>query len=465
MSSNTHDAKGRKPDRVSPVREKALEIIYQINNRGAYANLALEKGLEGSELSLSDRNQVTEMVNGTIRMQKHLDWVLALFLQGEPAHQNAWFINILRLAVYQLLFMERIPAYACVNDAVTLTHRRVNRSMARATNAILRRLLREEDSLSYPPPDFPEFLAVYYSHPDWMVHQMLTELGAEETRRILEYNNLRPRLEFRCNRLKANRDEVMKRLGEEKVCCAPSDLVPEAILIESLPCPIGDLQAYRDGLFYVQNQASMLTASLLNPQPGETVIDLCAGLGGKTTHLAEWMDNRGLIYAYDLYAKKLHLLEQNASRLGITIIRSAAENVLHLTSDHAGAQRILLDAPCSGLGVLNRRADSRWHKKPEDVAALQKTQRGLLDQAARLVKKGGRILYSTCSVLGSENQDQVVEFLHRHPQFVLEPLTERLRFFPLDPADTRQAEQGMLLISPGKYGTDGMFYAVLRRTV
>jgi len=445
------------------VREQALLILHQINQQGAYANLALDKGLQNSSLSQSERNLVTEMVNGTVRMQKHLDWVLAFFLRGKLEKQNHWFLNILRLSVYQLLFMDNIPPYACINEAVNLTRQKVNGSMAQVVNAILRNILRQKDSLSYPSVDEPEYLAVYYSHPDWIVNYYLEQFGWETTAAILDYNNRRPGLDFRCNQLKTSPPELVQILTNEGVTCCISPLIPWAIRVQALSKSIADMQAYQGGLFYVQNQASMLAAWLLDPQPGETVIDMCAGVGGKTTHIAELMNNQGAVLAFDLYPQKLDLLAQNASRMGISIIHTEAADAIQLSNEMKKADRIMLDAPCTGLGVLNRRADARWHRRPEDLPALLEVQQALLHKAAQLVKKGGYILYSTCSTLRQENQQQVKNFLEQHPDFCLEPMHQRLEFFPLEPEDLDQAQQGMLLITPGRYGTDGMFYALLRR--
>lgn len=456
----SNQAHGKK---VSSVREQALEVLYQINIKGAYANLALDKKLEGSSLLLADRNLVTELVNGTVRMQKHLDWVLTLFLKNGISKQNPWLLNILRMSAYQILFMERIPAYACVNEAVVLTQSKVSDSMGKVTNAVLRRLIREKDHLSYPPNDTSDYLAVYYSHPQWIADKLLEQYGRQETIRIMEYNNQRPALQIRTNLLKIDREGLIDHLAVEGAVCSASPFNPWSIDIESLPRAISELEAYRQGYFYVQNSASMLSAPILRPEPGQTVFDLCAGLGGKTTQLAEWMDNQGIITAFDLYARKLELLKQNSVRLGISIIHTENLDVTTLEGGCGTVDRILLDAPCSGLGVLNRRADSRWHKKPQDMIQLLKTQRDLLKQAGKLLKKDGLLLYSTCTFLQEENQQQIFDFMDQNPGVVLMPFSEHLSSIPLDQEDKDAAEQGMLTIAPGKYGTDGMFYALLRR--
>lgn len=463
MSPYKENFNGAHGKNVSSVRQQALEVLYQVNTKGAYANLALDKKLEGSSLALADRNLVTELVNGTVRMQKHLDWVLALFLKTGLNKQNPWLLNILRMSAYQILFMERIPAYACVNEAVVLTQTKVSDSMGKVTNAVLRRLIREKDHLPYPPDDTSDYLAVYYSHPQWMADKLLEQYGWQETIRIMKYNNQRPPLQIRTNLLKIDREGLINSLSVEGAVCSSSAFNPWSIDIESLPRAISELEAYRKGYFYVQNSASMLSAPILRPEPGHTVFDLCAGLGGKTTQLAEWMDNQGMISAFDLYARKLELLKQNSARMGISIIRTENRDVTTIDGGWGTADRVLLDAPCSGLGVLNRRADSRWHKKPQDLTQLLETQRNLLRQAGKLLKKDGRLLYSTCTFLEEENQQQILDFLDKNPGFELMPFAEYLSSMPLDGEEKNAADQGMLSIAPGKYGTDGMFYALLRR--
>lgn len=448
---------------TSTVRSKAMEAVYNVMEKGAYANIEIDKVLRKTHLSLSDRNLFTEIVNGCVRMVKHLDWVLDLFLHTGVDKQNPWLRNILRVSLYQLLFMDRIPEYAVVNDAVEIADKKIGKSLARVTNGVLRNIIRNRDKIKYPQGNRVEYLAVFYSHPQWLVEKLLQSFGFEDTKKILSYNNRRPAVVLRNNSLKITRDELVRELQDEGIKCAASALSPWGIKIESMPVPIAESRAYQEGFFYIQNEASMLAAPILNPQKGDLVCDLCAGVGGKTTHLAEFMDNRGKIKAFDIYSKKLDLLEQNCVRLGINIVETHCQNVLDI-NERLEAQRVLLDAPCSGLGVLNRRADLRWRKTRADIKRLRDLQASLLRKAGEMVAKDGLLLYSTCTVNREENEDAVLDFINGcNGTFVLQGFAEEIAFFPLDSTDKKKADEGMLTVMPGKYGSDGMFYALMRR--
>lgn len=446
---------------VSKARYTAAMIVYEITEKDAYANLALAQYLGKYELNREDKNLVTEIVNGTVRMLKHLDWVLNLFLSREVERLNPWLRAVLRVSLYQILFMQKIPAYAAVNDAVELTRKKAGPALARVANGVLRNILRNMDKIKYPK-DKAAYLSVYYSHPEWMVKRWLTEIGEEECIKMMEYNNSRPHLTLRTNSLKVYREELIESLKQEGIWVKKGELTPWDIEVEDMQVFLEATSCYKKGYFYIQNPSSMLAAPILNPEPGEKVYDICAGVGGKTTHLAEFMDNKGEIVAIDLYAHKIKLLEDNCRRLGIDIVKGIAGDVLTM-DDMPEADRVLLDAPCSGLGVLNRRSDIRWKRKEKDIADLVCLQLKLLKKAGGMVKNGGFLLYSTCTINREENEGIVHAFLESNRHFRLVPLADRIDFFPLDEKDRREALQGMLTIYPGKYNTDGMFYALMRR--
>lgn len=448
--------------KVNKTRNLAVQLVYNVTENKAFANLALNKALRDSELSTADRGLLTELVNGTVRMLKHLDWVLNLFLRQELAKQNPWLRSILRVSAYQILFMNRIPQYALVNDAVEITRKRCNDGLARVVNAVLRNLIRQRDSIKYPPSDSQEYLAVYYSHPQELVSYLTEQYTREETVRILAYDNRPARLDIRANRLKIERDLLLKELETEDLVCQASPSLPWSIRVESVARPLEELPAYKEGYFYVQNEAAMLAAIIINPRPGETVFDLCCGVGGKTTHLAELMENSGLIKAYDSYPHKINILKENCARLGINIAEAKAQDIM-LLDPNIEVQKVLLDVPCSGTGVLNRRSDARWNKDRSQMGALTRIQYELLTRAASLLSSGGHLLYSTCSICKEENENLIQAFLAKNNDFVLEGFDQQLSFFPLDALDKESSAQGMLTLLPGKYDSDGMFYALLRR--
>ncbi|MGI6412170.1 MAG: 16S rRNA (cytosine(967)-C(5))-methyltransferase RsmB [Syntrophomonadaceae bacterium] len=444
------------------VRHLAAQTVYRITENGAYTNLAIDKALRESGFDLVEKKLFTEIVSGSIRMLKHLDWVLNMFLNNGINRQNPWLRTVLRVSVYQMLFMDRIPDYAVVNDAVEICKTGTNQNLARVANGVLRNIARNRGKIEYPTEKVSR-LATIYSHPEWIVQYLLDNFDEVEAIRIMEYDNSYPRVIIRCNTLKGSREDLaFIDLRGEGYLASISSLTPWGIILQSSEKPLAQSMAFKNGLFYIQNEASMLAGAILGPKENEIVFDLCAGVGGKATHMAELMNNQGLIYAFDLYQHKINLLRQTCTRLGISIIKANAMDVLNLQINDPEADRVLLDAPCTGLGVLNRRADARWRRNREDIYQLQKIQTELLNKAANLVKKGGLVLYATCTITEEENQQVVCNFL-KNNDFALEGFAHNIEFFPLDDQDRNDAVNGMLTILPGKYNTDGMFYALMRR--
>ena len=351
--------KGLSPD----VRAAALRLLYEVEVKGAYTNLILDQELRYNSWSAADRALLTELVSGTTRMRKHLDWVLDLFLSRSMEKQNPWLRNILRMAAYQLLFLGKIPDYAVVNESVNLARSRLGTSVSRLVNAVLRNLIRNRERLIYPDPrrNSVEYLAVYYSHPEWLVERWLARYGFDATRSLLEYDNLPPGVTFRTNFLRTDRQALLDSLRADECQCEASLLTPWGVRILNLAGTLRHLDAFRSGWFYVQDEASMLVAPALEPIENQLVYDLTAGVGGKTTHLAEMMNNRGVIRAGELYEGKLGVLRANTARLGITIVEACRCNLLENLPDEWGAGDRVYRCPCSGLGFWTA-ADARWKR-------------------------------------------------------------------------------------------------------
>jgi len=433
--------------------------------KGAYANLSLDKHMERSKLPVEDRHLVTEIVNGTIRMLKHLDWVLNAFLPKPVADQNPWLRNILRMSAYQMMFMDRIPDYAVVDSAVDLANARLGRKLGGVVNGVLRNLARNREKIVYPDQgEGKAFLSVYYSQPEWLVEMWLSDYGPEATRDMLEYLNQSPRVTLRNNQLTGSRAELQAQLKGEGISTVFSSQTPWSLIVTGMGASLGSLQSYREGRFYVQNEGSMLAVAVLDPQPGEHLIDLCSGVGGKATIMAEMMHDRGQVDAIELHPHKVSLLKDNCRRLKISSVVPYQRNILQLPPGSFKGSGVLLDAPCSGLGVLNRRADMRWRRTREEIEDLSRLQAGLLRIASDMVQPGGRLVYTTCTVDRLENQALVESFLAGNGEFGLEDFSSQLGFFPLDDGDLYQASQGMLCLLPGKYQTDGMFFARMKRS-
>lgn len=454
-----------RPPKVDDVRDKALHIVCDVFENGAYTNLQLDKDLRNTRFSMSDRRFITELVNGTVRMSKHLDWVLNLFLKKPVEKQNRWIRNILRLALYQILFMDRTPPYASVNTAVNQTAAMVGTGLTGMVNGVLRNIIRNPDKIIYPSMENKrDYLAVYYSHPEWLVEKWLDNYGYEQTVVMLAYNNQPAKINLRCNSLKTTPDELVKNLAEEEILAQISANHPWALEVSKMDKPINKSKAFQQGWFYIQDAASMLAAPILQTQADQLVYDLCCGIGGKTTHIAENMQNQGRIAAIDLYQHKIELLNYNSQRLGIDIIDGVSRDILAMDTDKMEkAARVLLDAPCSGLGVLNRRADARWRKSYQETEDLTIIQEALLNQASNLVERNGLLLYSTCTLNKVENEDRISSFLQTHTEFALEGFASVLNYLPLSAGERESAANGMFNLLPGRYGTNGMFYALMRR--
>jgi len=443
-------------------REMAVTLVYQIMEKGAYANLSLDHALHGSKMLQKDKNLVTELVNGSIRMIKHLDWVLDLFLRKSIDEQNPWVRSALRVATYQIMFMERIPDYAAVDSAVAFVRRSVNKTLAGVCNAVLRNLIRNKAEISYPPVNSPTYLAVLHSQPEWLVERWTACYGVQLTTAMLAYMNQKPLLTLRVNSLRTEAAALAMELSREGTQVRPGRL-PGSLIIDSLEKSIEQLHTYQAGGFYLQSEAAMLAADILHPVAGDQVLDLCSGVGGKATHFAEKMNNQGLVKAVELHAHKLTLLQKNCQRLGVTIVTGEHADLLAMEEAPVWP-KVFLDVPCSGLGVLNRRADARWRKDPGEIAALTKLQAAMLAKAGKMTAPGGILVYSTCTINTEENEEIVVKYLQDHPQFQLQSMAREMDHFQLDQPDREMAEKGWLTIIPGKYGCDGMFYARLRRS-
>lgn len=435
-------------------REIALRIINEIQNNGAYANIALGKELPRHALSDQDRRFVTELVYGTVKAGDTLDWMLSRYIERPLNKIAPMILVILRMGVYQLRFMDKIPPSAACNQAVELAKTYGHAGTVGFVNGVLRTLVREPERIVYPDPEIKPalFLARTYCHPLWLVERWLKTLDFAATEALCRIDNEAPPLTVRTNTLKISREALLARLGEEGVEAEAAAAAPEAVVIRSHPA-LGSLATLKEGLFQVQDESSMRVAHWLQPQPDELILDVCAAPGGKTTHIAALMKNSGRVVALDIHEHKLELIRQNATRLGLTNIEPLLQDAARVDSVFpAVADRVLVDAPCSGLGVLRRRADSRWRKTPAQLKELPQLQRQILASAAACVKPGGTLVYSTCTTEREENQDIIEWFLRERDDFSIDPL-----------ADDASQTPGMLQLWPHVDGSDGFFICRMRR--
>lgn len=443
-------------------REIALKVLQAVEGEGSYASLALNKIIEKYRPGKLDRAFATELAYGTLRFLNTIDWVLGQFVKQPLNAQTVPIRNILRLSVYQLMYLDRVPVSAACNEGAEMARKHGHPGSVKFVNGVLRGIARQISEIKFPElaADPVGHISIKYSHPAWMVERWIKEFGPEETILICTSNNVPASNTVRVNTLKITRDGLIERLKGEGLSVKETASAPEGIKIEGF-LSIGSMAAFREGLFQVQDESSMLAGRALAPGPGSTVIDSCSAPGGKTTHLAELMKNQGEILAFDIHPHKLALIKDNCARLGINIIREYAGDAAKMPEKlYNSADYVLVDAPCSGLGVLGRRPDARWRKEPEQIPELVKLQAEILDSSSRCVKENGVMVYSTCTITREENLGQVEDFLAGHPEFILEDLTPLLPQ-SLDAKGTMPG--GYLQILPHRHGMDGFFIARMRK--
>ena len=441
-------------EKIDRVRELAMQVLQRVHVEDAYANVALAEVLREVQLPERDRRFLTELVYGVTKAGASLDYMIGCYVADIRKAQPA-IRELLRLGLYQIFCMDRVPPSAACNTAVELAKKHGRRGADSFVNGVLRAALREPERAAFPEGRDAHALSLRTWHPKWMVERWMRTYGYERTEELCRCNNTSAPLSVRVNTLRTNRDALMEQLTAAGAQVRASAWVPDGIVLAAHGA-LDELAPLREGRAQVQDESSMLVAHVLAPEPGMTVIDACAAPGRKTTHIAQRMENRGRILAFDIYEEKIRRIERNAKRLGISIIEAAMRDAREIGAAYAEeADRVLVDAPCSGLGVLRRKPDARWKKSVRDAKPLPSLQRDILASAARAVKHGGILVYSTCTMEECENAAVVRAFLETHADFALE---ETGAFLPM-----RKTAERMVQIMPETDGPDGFFIARMRR--
>lgn len=444
-------------------RRMALQVLDRLAAGRQSLDRLMEEAYDSHRLDQRDRNLATTLVYGVLRRRGHLDWIIAQ-LGSRPFEKiHPRVLNILRLGLFQLLFLDRVPDSAAVNTAVGLARTTGMPWAAGFVNALLRGYLRSKERLV--PPDYAQdpvqALAVRQSIPAWLARRWIKRYGLEEARALARSCNRVPPLTLRANTLKTNREALLSALSREGLAATPAPVAPLAVVIREAGRAVAGLRAFKEGLFQVQDEAAQLVGHMVSPRPGQRVLDACAGLGGKTGHLAQLMENRGAVTALDNQHWRLERLRAEMQRLGVSIVRTGTADLTRpLGSTLSGPfERVLVDAPCSGLGVLARNPDARWTVTEQDLARQQARQLRMLTNAAPLVARGGRLVFAVCSLEPEENGEVVQAFLQRHPDFA--PETAPLEGLPAAAGLIDRA--GFLKTFPPRDAMDGFFAAALRR--
>ena len=442
--------------KIKSARQLAFDALYQIFEKEAYANLAVQEILRQFPLIREEKNLLTELVYGVCRRYNYLLWVIEQ-LSTRPIKKLHPTVRILLcIALYQLIYLDRIPESAAVNETVKISKKITHVGNSRFINGILRNFLRKKNQIVLPMKNENpiSYYSLKYNVPEWLVRYWAESWGMSRTERILAAFQVQPLMCIRVNTLKMSAEDLKKRLSDEKISFETVPYTRDAFIIKQRADLIfGDL--LQNGLIYIQSISSMMPAIILEARPQEKILDMCAAPGSKTTYLASLMENRGTIDAWDIYPHKINLIRENAKRLGISIIHAEVKDAtrsypaLYNTYD-----KVLLDAPCSGLGVISHKPEIKWRRSETDLMEFPKVQKKLLENASRYIKKDGILVYSTCTLNKKENENIIEEFLSSHPGFVNVD-------FSISVAG--ESKNGMMTLWPDQFGSDGFFLAKLRK--
>lgn len=400
-------------------RKLARQIVQRVLEEGAYSNLVLSNELNNNEIDDKDKGLITEIVYGTLRRKRTLDVLIGNFVKDINL-MDVTVLNILRVAIYQMYFLDKIPEYAACNEAVEEA-KEVSQEASKLVNGILRNYIKDEKEIIVPGNRIDE-LAYKFSFQPWMIRLFIKQYGEERTMRLMAGLNETPKVTVRVNEFKANFDEVYERLEEANYNIEEGYACPEAIAIKGGKSIEGN-ELFKEGLITVQDESAMIVAPLLDLTEGETVLDLCAAPGGKTTHIAELLQNTGKVLAFDLHENKLPLIEESANRLGLTNIECKTMDATKLNTEYISyADKVLIDVPCSGIGIIRKKPEIKWNKTRQQLKDLVPIQREIMENAWQYLKPGGTLLYSTCTLNNEENQENIKWFLENHNDAVIEKL-------------------------------------------
>ena len=449
----------KKKEILQSSRYLAVEILEKIEQEDAYSNLLLREVINNQELSKEEANLLTELVYGVLQRRMLLDYQLEPFLkkQKKLAH---WVRQLLRLSLYQMEFLDRIPDHAIINEAANIARVKGHRGIVGLVNGVLRNIQRKGVRETTHVQPLNKRLSIQYSLPQWLIDEFIKQHGEKEAEAFAKSFSERPKLSLRVNLRKISREAAIDELKEEGFDVTESTISPYGIIVEK-GVPI-ESRLFKEGYLAVQDESSMLVAPALNVKPSHYVLDACAAPGGKTMHIAtSFLDKEkgGKIVALDIHEHKINLIKDNAKRLKVKEVVEAkhldARQVLNEFKPET-FDRILIDAPCSGLGLMRRRPEIRYNKTKQDILSLQKLQLEILNEASKTLKLGGELIYSTCTITQEENQEVVRQFLEKNKEFSRAKVE-------LPESELQVSKDGSLTIYPHQYGTDGFFICRLKK--
>jgi len=392
-------------------RESALKILVKVNEENAYSNIILDEYLNENreKLNKKDINLISEIVYGTVTWRLTIDYIIQKYSKIKLKKMSSWVLNILRMGVYQIIFLDKIPKSAAVNESVNLSKKYAYKSTG-LINAILRKIEKSDYEEIYIISEPISKLSKLYSMPEWLMEELLKEYSIQVVEKICKFSNEKPKITIRINTLKISQEEFINQLKEREIEYEEAE-IKNFINLKNVK-NIGQLDLFKDGFFTVQDLGAGKIGFVLNPKSNDTVLDACSAPGGKTTHLAELMNNKGEIIACDIHEHRIKLVEENANRLGINIIDTQIHDASILKEEYIEKfDKILLDVPCLGFGVMKRKPDIKWQRKKEDLEEISKIQFKILNVCSKYLKTGGELVYSTCSILKNENENIIRKWL------------------------------------------------------
>ncbi|MCM3224974.1 16S rRNA (cytosine967-C5)-methyltransferase [Terribacillus saccharophilus] len=440
------------------LRDTAVTLLSRIGDQGGYSHLLLDQTIRNKGFDSRDTGLLTEIVYGTLSYKLTLEYFLRHFVTKKLESWAKW---LLLSAFYQMYVLDRVPDHAVIHESVEIAKQRGHKGIASLVNAVLRNAQRKGFPKLDDIQDPAERISLETSHPKWLVQRWIAQYGEKTAREMCAVNQVEKPISVRVQPMLITRDEAMEELESQGFTVRPSNINPQGIIVEDGNILKSDL--FLSNQVTVQDQTSMLAGQMVDAAAGMTVLDACSAPGGKTTHIAETMENEGKLYAYDLHAKKAKQVQQKAEKLNLTIIESNQADARNLQERHQpeSFDRILLDAPCSGLGVLRGKPDIKYHKSEKDVLSLASIQADLLEQVAPLLKKDGKLVYSTCTVDQAENEQVVRAFLEQHPNFEVDP--EFQADLPQAVKNAPGLTDAGLQVFPQDFDTDGFFLVRLVR--
>ncbi len=443
---------------MKTVREQIVDLLIEVEREQSYAQLSLKNALE--DLDTRDKALATEIFYGTLKYQIQLDYWLNQYSKTPVKKMKPLIRNLLRMSVYQMIYLDKIPASAIINEAVKIAKKRKFQGLSGFVNGLLRNMEREKENLSFPDPkkSLSFSYSIQYAIPEWIIKMWLEQYSKEEVASICEALNKRAEVCGRCNTLKGDKETLMAALKAEGVEVEPGRLLDEAFYVKKLD-KLQNLASFKVGAWTVQDESAMLVAHVVSPQKGDTVLDMCSAPGGKSMHMAALMEDKGSIISCDVHPHKLELIEKNAKRLGITIISPMLQDGTVLNEQFVGKfDKVLLDAPCSGLGIMKRKPDIRHNKTKEDLEDIASIQRAIVKNAVKYLKPEGRLVYSTCTIAYEENEKMAHEIADTYGlelENIVDTIPECLK--------GAVKEKGMIQILPQMADTDGFFIASFRK--